>query len=153
MTDPKEEVLSMAVQDKTGPLTVQQENAIDLLIQGRSDREAADAVGVARQTVTGWRNENPDFVAELNRRRQEVWGGQVEQLKHLVARAVQVLAEDLDDVEDKALRQRAAVHILRAVGLYGANLAPAGATDSEAIKLEWAKEQHMKNTERMLYAS
>ena len=142
----------MAKPDKTGQLTVQQENAIDLLILGQSDREAAEAVGVARQTVTGWRNENPDFVAELNRRRQEVWGSQVEQLRQLVAKAVQVLAEDLED-DDKALRQRAAIHILRAVGLYGADLSPTGATDSEAIKLEWAKEQHMENTERMLYAS
>ncbi len=142
----------MAKPDKTGQLTVQQQNAIDLLIQGQSDREVAEAVGVARQTVTTWRNSNADFVAELNRRRQEVWGGQVEQLRQLVAKAVQVLAEDLED-DDKALRQRAAIHILRAVGLYGANLCPTGSTDSEAVKLEWAREQYFENTERMLYAS
>jgi len=137
---------------KTGQLTVQQENAIDLLVQGQSDREVAEAVGVARQTVTTWRNSNANFVAELNRRRQEVWGSQAEQLRQLVAKAVQVLAEDLED-DDKALRQRAAVHILRAVGLYGADLTPTGATDSEAVRLEWARKEHFDATERMLYAS
>jgi hypothetical protein len=55
--------------DKTGHLTVAQENAIDALVLGKSDREAAEVAGVARQTVTGWRLHHPYFQAELNRRR------------------------------------------------------------------------------------
>lgn len=44
----------MAKSDKNGQLNIEQENAIDLLIQGKSDREVAEAIGVARQTVNQW---------------------------------------------------------------------------------------------------
>jgi hypothetical protein len=46
---------------------VQQENAIDLLVTGATDREAAESVKVHRVTVTKWRNYDPAFAAELNR--------------------------------------------------------------------------------------
>lgn len=132
----------MTKPDKSGQLTIQQENAIGLLMQGRNDRETAEAVGVARQTVTTWRNENPDFIAELNRRRQEVWSANLDQLRQLVGKAVTVLAEDLEG-EDKALRQRAAIHILRAAGMYGGDLTPTGHTTPEAVEKQ-------KNQDRIL---
>ncbi len=47
----------MAKSDKNGQLNIEPENAIDLLIQGKSDREVAEAIGVARQTVNQWRNQ------------------------------------------------------------------------------------------------
>ncbi|NMB13518.1 MAG: hypothetical protein GX977_14670 [Firmicutes bacterium] len=142
----------MTKPDKSGQLTIQQENAIGLLMQGQNDRETAEAVGVARQTVTTWRNENPDFIAELNRQRQEVWSANLDQLRQLVGKAVTVLAEDLEG-EDKALRQRAAVHTLRAVGLYGADLSPGGATDSEAVELEQKRQGHERMMEHLLYSA
>ena len=75
-------------------LSVEQLNAIDLLVQGLSDREVAEKVNVARETVTRWRNsagvavsnfpENAVFqmvicgerpaCAELNKKRQFLWG-------------------------------------------------------------------------------
>jgi len=61
--------------DKTRQLSIKQQNAIDLLIQGKSDRKTAEAIGVSRQTVTNWRNNNPVFIAELNKQRKAVWGG------------------------------------------------------------------------------
>ena len=48
-------------------LSVEQLNAIDVLVQGRTDKETAETVGVARETVTRWRNDNPHFAAQLNR--------------------------------------------------------------------------------------
>ncbi len=36
-------------------LSIEQQNAIDMLVLGKSDREVAEAVGVSRQTVCGWR--------------------------------------------------------------------------------------------------
>jgi len=125
----------MTEPDNTRQLNIEQLNAIDLLLQGQSDREVADQVSVTRQTVTGWRNTNADFIAELNRRRQEVWGGQTDRLRGLVAKAVDILAEDLDG-ENPRLRQGAAIHVLKSVGLYGANLEPRGLTDPEAIERE-----------------
>jgi DNA-binding CsgD family transcriptional regulator len=41
------------------PLTLAQENAIDLLIIGKPDREVAECLGIARETVTRWRHEHP----------------------------------------------------------------------------------------------
>jgi transposase len=134
----------MAKADKTRQLTIEQQNAIDLLLQGKSDREVAEAVGVSRQTVTEWRNRNAPFVAELNRRRQEVWGSQTERLRQLVAQAVSVLEEDLQQNQDRRLRQAAAVHVLRAVGLYGCDLKPKGATEPEDIEAEWANAEALK---------
>lgn len=36
-------------------LSVDQRNAIDLLVLGKTDQEVADVAGVSRQTVNGWR--------------------------------------------------------------------------------------------------
>lgn len=110
--------------DKFRQLKTKQKNAVDCLVQGKSDQETADAVGVARQTVTSWRNDNPSFRLALNQRREKVWGDQVNRLRVLVREAVDVLAEDIRHGEDPKLRQMAAVHVLRAVGLYGKDLEP-----------------------------
>ena len=83
-------------------LTIAQQNAVDLLITGATDQEAAEAVGVTRQTVCGWHHTNPYFQAALNRRRQELWGATVDQLRSLLPRAVAVLAEELERGEDRA---------------------------------------------------
>lgn len=139
----------MAKSDKTRQLSIEQENAIDLLLQGKSDREVAEAVGVARQTVTEWRNNNAIFVAELNRRRQEIWGSQTERLRQLVAQAVSVLEQDLQQKQDLRLRQAAAVHILRAVGLYGCDLQPRGATDPEDVEAGWKHDEFLKELARI----
>jgi hypothetical protein len=56
-------------------LSVAQRRAIDLLVAGATDGEAAEAVGVTRQTVNTWRNRDPIFIAELNRLRRDLWGG------------------------------------------------------------------------------
>jgi hypothetical protein len=95
-------------------LTVAQQNAIDFLVTGKTDQETAEAVGVTRQTVNGWRNANPWFQAELNRQRQILWGSTVDQLRALLPRAVAVLAEELDGGND---RVRVAVDLLRLGGL------------------------------------
>lgn len=139
----------MTKADRTRQLSIEQLNAIDLLVQGKSDREVAEAVGVSRQTVTEWRNRNAVFAAELNRRRQEVWGAQVERLRQLVARAVDVLEQDLEQTDDPRLRQSAAVHILRCVGLYGASLEPTGPTDPEDIERQQAEDQFIRDILRV----
>jgi len=56
------------------PLSIEQENAIDLLILAKTDQEVADAVGLTRPTIVGWRA-NPVFMATLNARRQALWQG------------------------------------------------------------------------------
>jgi hypothetical protein len=117
-------------------LTIVQLNAVDLLVTGATDQEAADAVGVTRQTVCGWRNAHPYFMAELNRRRAELWGATVDQLRSLLPRAVVVLAEELEGGTDRA---GVAMSILRLGGV-DRTKAPqkldtflVGPTDPEAV--------------------
>ncbi len=122
--------------DKSRHLNPVQEQAVALLLQGRPTGEVAEAVGVARQTLSEWRNHHPAFIAEMNRRRVEVWGAALQRLQALLGRAVEVLAEDLD-AEDSRLRQQAAIHVLRAMGLYGEVFRrygePAGPTTPEGV--------------------
>lgn len=118
----------MAKPDGSQQLKPEQYNAIGLLMQGKSDREVAEEVGVSRQTVCHWRNNHPAFVAELNQRMKDLWADHEQRLRNLVGKAVDVLAEDMDS-EDRRLRQAAAVHVLRSVGLYGHTLQPKGLTD------------------------
>ncbi len=138
----------MTKTDKPRQLTVQQQNAIDMLILGKSDREAAEAVGVSRQTVCTWRHEHAGFIAELNRRRGEVWSAHTDRLRQLVSAAVDVLEANLGS-DDARLRQEAAVHVLKATGLYGANLAPSGPTDSEGVELERQMQAYGREVQRM----
>jgi hypothetical protein len=94
-------------------LSIEQRNAIDLLVQGKSDQETADAVGVNRVTVTKWRNYDPWFQAELNQRRQDVWGGSVDRLRGLLPRALERIEQELDGPNG----WRVALHLLKIVGL------------------------------------
>ena len=116
-------------------LSIEQQNAIELLVTGKSDRETAEACGVTRQTVNGWRNKNAAFMAELNRQRANLWTDQVERLRNMVPQALDVLADDLETGDPK-LKQAAAVHILRAVGLYGTDWQPKGSTNPEKLALD-----------------
>jgi transcriptional regulator with XRE-family HTH domain len=130
--------------DKTRQLSIQQQNAIDLLVQGKSDRETAEAIGVSRQTVTNWRNNNTVFIAELNKRRKAVWGAQVDRIRYLISAALDVLEEDLKDADNKQLRQKAAIHILQAVGLYGQSLKPDGEDTPEGVEAQKRHEEAFK---------
>jgi uncharacterized Ntn-hydrolase superfamily protein len=51
------------------------------------------------------------------------WSKAVEELRGLVPRAVQVLAAGLES-DDPKVQQAAALHVLRAVGMYGKDLEP-----------------------------
>jgi hypothetical protein len=133
-------------------LSVVQLNAIDLLVTGKTDQETAEAVGVTRQTVNGWRNANPYFQAELNRQRQVLWSGAVDQLRGLLPRAVAVLAEELDGGNDRA---GVALSILRLGGI-DRTKAPqkldkylVGPTDPEAI-IEAEVRRRRPDTDSML---
>lgn len=122
-------------------LSDKQEQAIELLVAGKTVTEAAKELGISRQTLVEWREHDPAFVAEINRRRQEIWQGGVERLRSLVDRAVAVLEEDLQS-GDRRLRQTAAVHVLRAVGLYGKDrLAPSGPVTAEEVENRWETER------------
>ena len=78
------------------PLNIEQENAIDLLIIGKTDQETADLVGVSRMTVQGWRTSHPLFMGELEVRRARLWGATGERLRGLMAKAVDNIAAAIE---------------------------------------------------------
>ncbi len=70
---------------------MEQLNAIDILVLGKTDQETAKAVGVARETVNRWKNDNPYFAAELNKRRKQLWGANGDRLRALTTKAVDAI--------------------------------------------------------------
>ena len=95
-------------------LTVEQQNAVDLLVTGQSDREVAAAVGVSRQTVCAWRNYQPWFRAELTRRRNEVWRTSGDRLRALIPKALATLEGGLNEYAADPVK--AALAVLKLAG-------------------------------------
>jgi len=115
-------------------VSIEQHNAIDLLILGHTDHAVAEQIGVARETICRWRNENPYFMAELNRQRKAVWQTAHERLRGLVGKAIDIVEKALnaDDV-------KAALTVLKATNLYGHVEAPQGETDPDLVLLVQAE--------------
>ena len=110
-------------------LSTGQLNAIDRLVAGGTDSEAAEAAGVTRQTVNGWRNHHPYFRAELNRRRSELWGAAQDRLRDLLPRALDVLAEELEGENG----YKVALQLLRITGLGDGRLGEIGPTTGAGV--------------------
>ncbi|MCM3195812.1 hypothetical protein [Priestia megaterium] len=76
-------------------LTIEQLNAIDLLIMGKTDKEVADKIGLNRVTVTKWRNYDLQFQAKLNRCRKEIWKASIDKMRSLVPQALERLEQEI----------------------------------------------------------
>lgn len=109
------------------PLSVEMLNAIDLLVLGQSDAQVAEQVGVTRQTICQWRHDNPQFLSELNRRRQGVWQAAHDRFRALLQKAIDKIEAALDGEEGL----NTARDLLNRCGL-GTIPAPTGETDPEA---------------------
>jgi hypothetical protein len=96
------------------PLSPAQEAAITLYLAGRSDAEVAAAVGVTRQTCNEWRHHHVVFMAELEKRRADLWRSSTERLRFGITKAIENL---LGAVEAGDLK--ASIALLKAVNLYG----------------------------------
>lgn len=88
---------------------------------------AATAVDVIRQTVREWRTHHAGLQAALHRRRQALEHALPEPLRGRRPKALGALTRELDGETPLP----AAVHVLRAVGLYGAVPAPQGRIERE----------------------
>src|SRR5215510_188843 len=95
------------------PLTPAQETALTLYLAGQSDTHVAQAVGVTRQTCWEWGRQHPVFMAELERRRAEVWRQPQERLRSLLSRAVENLAAAVEEGDLKI-----SIEVLKGVGMY-----------------------------------
>ena len=124
-------------------LTVMQEKAIQLLMTGLSDQAVADELDMAGQTVNNWRHNDAAFAARFNAERQALWSTHREKLRSLVSQAVDVLAEDMAATLEPKLRQSAAIHVLKAVSLYGQDMKPSGAIDIGQVERDWQANDDM----------
>jgi hypothetical protein len=130
------------------PLTPEQLNAIDLLIQGKSDQEVADIIGKARETVGRWKTRVPFFMATLESRRQEVFGVALQRLRNLLSKAIDNIAKDIEEGDVKS-----SFELVKATGLHGF-CPPTGETNvrilSEQICLEVLAQEHIPEKEDFL---
>ena len=144
----------MARQKPTNPdtpdwtLTPQQETAVDLLASGKTVTDTAAAIEVTRQTVSEWLHHHPGFQATLNSRRQELWAGMTDALRGLLPKALEVLKSELEGETPLP----AAVHVLKACGLYGM-LPPRGPTEVEDAVLAEQQRQGERRRAALLAAA
>ena len=89
-------------------LSDKQHLAIDVLLTGGTHREAAEAAGVARTTVTEWLNHRSEFCRELERRRWQRAEQVNDRVGALTTRSLDVVEEHLG-----AGDLRAALGVLR----------------------------------------
>jgi hypothetical protein len=129
-------------------LTPQQETAVDLLASGKTVTDTAVAVDVTRQTVSEWLNHHPGFQAALNRRRQELWVGMTDSLRGLLPKALEVLKHELEGEQPLP----AAVHVLKACGLYGI-VAPLGPTEVQDVVLAEQQRQGERRRAALMAAA
>jgi len=119
--------------EKSQNLTEKQLSAISLIIQGKNDSEVAREVGVTRETVNRWKNQDEHFEAELNRIERDMWNESKRKLRELSSKAIEILAKELEG-EDKL---KASIHVLKALGIYGSEgNRPYGRITPEGIRLE-----------------
>jgi hypothetical protein len=99
---------------KPRALTIAQENAVDLLLTGKSDREVAEAVGVSRGAVQGWRTSHPLLMATLAQRRETLFAGAVDRLRSMLSTALENIAGAIDEGDVTA-----SFTLLKATGVHG----------------------------------
>ncbi len=130
MTEPTES-------DRIRPLEVsdQQSIAIDALVSGATQREAAEKAGVQRTTVTAWCNHNIAFKAERNQRREDRVEAAGERLQETLCAALEHLGERVREGDTGA-----ALAIVKAVGVgHLLNAVKPGPIDPAAVKTELAQ--------------
>ena len=107
MNDPTE-----PAQIRPPEISDKQSIAIDALVSGALQWEAAEKAGVQRTTVTAWCNHNIAFKAERNQRRQDRVEAAGEQLQETLCAALVLLGEKVREGDTGA-----AVTIVKAVGV------------------------------------
>ena len=97
-------------------LSFQQIRAIELLITGRSISAIAKELGIARNTLYAWLNDDHHFQNALNAQRKRLQAEVEDRLNALSEKAFEVFEKALEDQEEKNLRLRAAEIILKGLG-------------------------------------
>ncbi|RMG11039.1 MAG: hypothetical protein D6731_16290 [Planctomycetota bacterium] len=109
-------------------LSEQQLAALDLLLGGEALTGTAQALGLHRSTVSGWKNRHLAFQAALQRGRQELSESVRQRLVAFGTRAVETLSALLDDPSSRVrlLASKTILQQLWAAGDREAQLPPPG---------------------------
>jgi hypothetical protein len=118
-------------------LTIEQLNAIDLLITGKTDQEVADEVRVNRVTVTKWRNYDIYFQAELNKRRKGIWSASLDKMRALVPKAMERLEKEIDNENGWKI----ALEVIKIAGIENRHINGIGHDDADKILSEEAQKR------------
>ena len=111
-------------------LSEQQKAAVELLVSGKTDREAATALNLPGDSVVKWRMHDPVFQAALNAYRAEAWRAGIDRLRSMVPKALDALADELNRA-DNPERCKTALDILRLAKL--TDISPQGPEEPETI--------------------
>jgi len=93
-------------------LTMRQEQALEMMLEGVSDGDIAQKIGVTRQTVNNWRNNDYHFRFMLSQRRLQVWEKRRDEMADLYQEAMTVVRKELKSRNAKT-RFKAAAQILK----------------------------------------
>lgn len=115
-------------------LTVEQERAIMIILTGATDAAVAEEVGVVRETVTRWRNDNPSFRYTLETVRRQTFQAMRDRLQVLAGKAIDVIEGHL---EGKSLP--AALAVLKACGFSDHSLVRQEMEDRERFLIKEEK--------------
>jgi DNA-binding XRE family transcriptional regulator len=85
-------------------LSAKQQKALNELLSGKTDEEAANIAGVSRKTVNTWKNEDPFFQAEFNRRKLEVWEDFLNELNLTTGYSMATIREAIKNGDVKTAR-------------------------------------------------
>jgi hypothetical protein len=97
-------------------LTPQQEIAIEMMMDGKTDLEISKKLKMRRQTINEWRNHNMDFICELQLRRNQVWEKQRDKMSQAVDKAFDILIKNLDNKDEK-IKLAVAMQLVRMTGV------------------------------------
>lgn len=123
-------------------LNDKQLQAIDLILIGNTDDQVAKYVGVNRSTVNQWKNHNPYFKAELNRRRKEIWEATLDKRRHLTLKAL-----DTAEMLIEQGNERIILEFIKMAGLNKQDLSNIEEDNAEEIIM---KEKEKENWDKLL---
>jgi|WetSurMetagenome_2_1015567.scaffolds.fasta_scaffold727030_1 hypothetical protein len=120
-------------QEDVPALSPSQRLAIEVLLSGGTDGEAAKAASIARETVCRWRHGDADFIAALNGGRVAVEEAMRDSLRRASLKAIETLSDLLAD-KSRPVRLKAADILLRASA---ATVGTVGDTSPAEIRTRW----------------